>query len=295
MKVRANGIDIEVEDTGADGGQADRPVVVLIMGLGMQLVAWPPSLVQALVASGLRVVRFDNRDAGLSQKFDALGVPNLLVEGLRLQFGLAVRTPYPLQALALDTLGVLDALGIADAHVVGASMGGMVAQRVAIAAPRRVRTLTSIMSTSGARYLPGPRPQVARALLGRPRDGSEDAIVDHVVHLFQLIGSPGFPTPEPDLRERIRLLVRRSYAPAGTARQLAAVAADVRRADELPGITAPTLVFHGLQDPLVPFACGHDTALRIPGARLVGVPGMGHDLAPGVVDRLLEALVPHLR
>lgn len=294
MKVRANNISIEVEDTGADGGQAGRPVVLLIMGLGMQLVAWPPAMVDALVDAGFRVVRMDNRDIGLSQHFDELGVPNLLWESMKLRMGMAVRAPYRVHDLAADSIGVLDALGIAKAHVVGASMGGMVAQRVALAAPSRVGTLTSIMSSSGARYLPGPKPQVLRAMFSRPASQTEEAILDHYVQLFRVIGSPGFPLDEAALRERIRIGLRRSYHPAGTLRQLAAVGADASRADELAQLKPPTLVIHGTEDPLVPFACGQDTARRIPGARLVAVRGMGHDLPPGVVERILEPLIPHL-
>jgi pimeloyl-ACP methyl ester carboxylesterase len=295
MKVQANGIPVEVEDTAATPQDAARPVVLLIMGLGMQLVAWPPAFVQALVDAGFRVVRFDNRDVGLSAGFDHLGVPNLLWESFKHRVGFAVRAPYDLQAMAGDAIGVMDALAIQRAHVVGVSMGGMIAQRVALTAPGRVLSLTSIMSSSGARFLPGPKPQVLQALLRRPRDNSEQAAVDHYVHLFRVIGSPGFPLDEAELRERILRAVRRNFNPAGSARQIAAVAADTTRADELSRITAPTLVVHGTDDPLVPFACGHDTARRIPGARLVPVRGMGHDLPPGVVEHVLAALLPHLR
>ncbi|MEO5669828.1 MAG: alpha/beta fold hydrolase [Ramlibacter sp.] len=294
-QVQANGIRIAVEDTGADGSQAGRPVVLLIMGLGMQLVAWPPVFVQALVDQGFRVVRFDNRDVGLSQHFDHLGVPNILWESVKHRFGFAVRAPYTLPEMAADAIGVLDALGIAKAHVVGVSMGGMIAQRVALAAPDRTLSLCSIMSSSGARHLPGPQAHVMRAMLGRPKDMSEEMILDHYVRLFKVIGSPGFPVDEAMLRERVLAGTRRSFHPEGTLRQMTAVAADSSRADELARVKSPTLVVHGKSDPLVPFACGHDTARRIPGAKLVGIDGMGHDLAPGVVQRLLVSLVPHLK
>jgi pimeloyl-ACP methyl ester carboxylesterase len=269
--------------------------VVLIMGLGMQLVAWPAAFVGALVQAGFRVVRFDNRDVGLSQHFDHLGVPNIVWESFKHRVGLPVHAPYTLHELAADTLGVMDALGIDSAHVVGVSMGGMVAQRVALAAPQRVRSLASIMSSSGARYLPGPKPHVLQALISRPRGHGEAAIVDHYVHLFRVIGSPGFATNEAELRESILVATRRGYYPQGTMRQLTAVAADTRRADELPRIKAPTLVLHGRADPLVPLACGHDTARRITGAKFQVIDGMGHDLAPGVVEHLLAHLVPHLQ
>jgi pimeloyl-ACP methyl ester carboxylesterase len=159
MKIKANGIQIEVEDTGADGSQNDRPVVLLIMGLGMQLIAWPPALVQGLVDAGFRVIRHDNSDIGLSQHFDHLGVPNLVWATLQHRLGLSPKAPFTLSDMAADAVGVLDALKIERAHIVGVSMGGMIAQRVAIAAPKRVLSLTSIMSSSGARGLPRAKPQ----------------------------------------------------------------------------------------------------------------------------------------
>ena len=290
MKIKANGIDIEVEDTGGSG-----PVVVLIMGLGMQLVAWPLQLVDALVAAGYRVIRHDNRDIGLSQKFDHKGVPNLVWESIKLKFGITPRAPYSLKDMALDTVGVLDALGVAQAHIVGASMGGMIAQRVALAAPGRTLSLTSIMSTSGAKGLPNPKAKVIRALMARPKGQDREAILKHYVHLLRVIGSPAFPMEESLVRERISAGLDRSYAPFGTMRQMVAIAADTGRARALAAITAPTLVLHGKADPLVPYACGEDTARRIAGARMVGIDGMGHDLPPEVITRLLPPLLGHLQ
>lgn len=290
MKIKANGIDIEVEDTGGTG-----PVVVLIMGLGMQLVAWPPALVDALVAAGYRVIRHDNRDIGLSQKFDHKGVPNLLWESLKLKLGLTLRTSYSLNDMALDTVGVLDTLGVAQAHIVGASMGGMIAQRVALAAPRRVLSLTSIMSTSGAKGLPSPNPKVIRALMARPKGQDREAVLKHYVNLLRVIGSPAFPMQESMVRERIAIGLDRSYAPLGTMRQMVAIAADTGRAKALAAVTTPTLVIHGRADPLVPFACGQDTAARISGARLVAIDGMGHDLPPEVIDLMLPPMLEHMQ
>jgi pimeloyl-ACP methyl ester carboxylesterase len=292
MKIRANGIDIKVEDSAA-GVPTGQPVALLIMGLGMQLVAWPPAMVHGLVDAGYRVVRFDNRDAGLSQHFDALGTPNLLWESLKYRFGWKTTPPYTLQDMARDALGVLDALQIASAHVVGVSMGGMVAQRLALLAPGRVLTLSSIMSSSGARGLPAASPAVTRVLLSRPAGKGKQAAIDHSFTLFKTIGSPGFPMLDADLRNRVTQATERSLHPQGIMRQMVAIVADSTRADALRGITIPTLVVHGKADPLLPFACGEDTARRIPGARLVGIDGMGHDLAPGVVDHLLAHLVPH--
>ena len=295
MKIKANQIDIEIEDTGPDPSGQERPAVLLIMGLGMQLVAWPPAMVQALVDAGYRVIRLDNRDIGLSQKFDHLGQPNLVWQSIKYKLGLRVTAPYSLHDMAADALAVLDTLNVEKAHVVGVSMGGMIAQRVALAAPARVLSLTSIMSSSGARGLPQAQPQVMRVLLSRPVGSDPGSVLAHYVRLFKTIGSPGFPVDDVALREHIAVGVQRGFHPAGTLRQMVAIAADSRRAAELAALRLPTLVIHGKADPLVPFACGEDTARRIPGATLVGIEGMGHDLPPGVVQRLLEPLIPHLQ
>jgi pimeloyl-ACP methyl ester carboxylesterase len=290
MKIEANNVAIEVEDTGGTGTP-----VLLIMGLGMQLVAWPPQMVDALVQAGYRVIRFDNRDIGLSQKFEHLGKPNLLWAGLKHRMGWTIKPPYTLHDMAQDSLGVLDALGIAQAHIIGASMGGMIAQRVALQAPQRVLSLNSIMSSSGARELPPAQPQVMRALFKRPASADLDAVVNHYVNLLGIIGSPGFAIDPVLLRERLTASIQRSYYPPGTMRQMVAIAADTGRAQELASLRSPTLVLHGHADPLVPFAHGQDTARRISGARLVGIEGMGHDLAPGVVARLLQEIIPFIR
>ena len=296
MKIRANGIDIEVEDSAqADASFASKPAVLLIMGLGMQLIAWPPEMVRALEEAGYRVVRFDNRDVGLSSYFDALGKPNLLWASVKYKLGLVPVAPYTLSDMAADAVGVLDALAITEAHVVGVSMGGMIAQRVALAAPARTLSLTSIMSTSGARNLPPPSPKVLRMLLSRPTGRSTAAVVEHMVRLFKAIGSPAYPTPEADMRVRVTAGVQRALHPVGTLRQMLAVVADITRAALLHRIAAPTLVIHGKADPLVPLACGEDTARRIPGAKLVVIDGMGHDLPPEPVRQILAALIPHLQ
>ena len=297
MKLKANGIALEVEVNGdrADGQGRPRPVVLLIMGLGMQLTAWPLPLVNALVDAGYCVVRFDNRDVGLSHQFDALGTPNLLLESLKHKFGWSLKPPYTVHDMALDALGVLDALNIDQAHMVGLSMGGMIAQRVALVAPQRTLSLTSIMSSSSARHLPGPAPHIVRALLSRPAGRTEQAVIDHGVKLFTLISSPGFARDAAALRQQITAATRRAHTPRGTARQMVAVVADAARTADLHRITAPTLVVHGKADALIPFVCGEDTARRIPGATLLGIDGMGHDLPAGVVARLIEALPAHFQ
>ena len=290
MKVTANGLQIEVDDTGGEG----RPVVLLIMGLGMQLVGWPQAFVQRLVDAGFRVVRHDNRDIGLSQGFDHAGTGNIVWESIRQKLGLQVRSAYTLQDMARDSLGVLDALGIKHAHVVGASMGGMIAQHLAADAPDRVTSLVSIMSSSGARGLPGPRSEVAAMLLRRPLGAGEAELVAHSVRLLRLIQSPAYPQSTEELTERLTFSMRRAYRPAGMFRQMLAIGADSRRPEVLPRIKCPTLVLHGEADALVPIACGQDTAKRIPGAKFIGIPGMGHDLPPEVCAILVNHIAPFL-
>src|SRR5262245_3201050 len=192
----------------------------MIMGLGMQLTAWPEPLVRRLIERGFRVIRVDNRDVGLSQGFDAAGVPNLLWAALRHAMHLPVASPYLLSDMAGDALGVLDALGLQRAHVCGASMGGMIAQHLASAHPQRVKSLTLMMTTSGARGLPRAHPQVQRALLSRPRGRDDEAVATHLQHIFELIGSPGYRSDPAVVHQRVLASVRRAYRPAGTARQL---------------------------------------------------------------------------
>ena len=292
MQVSAGNTRIEVDDQ----GPASAEPLLLIMGLGMQLVAWPMPLVQSLVDAGFRVIRNDNRDIGLTQHMDHMGVPNVLWESLKFRLRLSVRAPYSVSDMARDAVGVLDALGVDKAHMVGVSMGGMIAQRVAIAAPHRVLSLTSIMSSSGARGLPEAKPAVLRALLSRPRGKEREDVIDHFFKVLRVIGSPGFPIEDDLLRQRIATGTDRSYHPSGSMRQMMAIAADTpARANALARISAPTLVLHGKADPLVPYGCGEDTARRIPGAKLVGIEGMGHDLAPGVVARILPPMIAHMR
>lgn len=290
MKVKANGIDIEVEDSGGSGEP-----LLLIMGLGVQLVHWPPYFVQPLVEAGYRVIRLDNRDIGLSQYFPQFGRPNPTWGGLMLALGRQVEAPYTLGDMAADALGVLDALGIERAHVAGASMGGMIAQRLALAAPERVRSLVSIMSTSGARGLPKPASHVVRAMLARPRNGGREALLRYYVELYRIIGGPSYDQPEADLRAAITVSLDRAQNPDGMLRQLRAIMADTRRADELTKMRVPTLVLHGREDPLVPVNCGADTARRIPDSRYVVIERMGHALPPSVSRPVVAEMIPFLR
>ena len=286
MQLSANGIRLEVEDHGPPHGEP----LLLVMGLGMQLLGWHEDLVALLVARGFRVIRFDNRDIGLSQRFDEHGVPNLALDSLRYALGLRVRSPYTLQDMAADALGILDALGIASAHICGASMGGMIAQRMAAIAPGRVRSLTLMMTSSGARRLPGPTLKVRSAMISRPSSQTVDGIVEHYVRLYALIGSPAYPSPPAWLRERFTTSVKRSYRPAGTARQMVAIAADGDRSPVLGSIRVPTRIIHGRADPLVPVAAGHDLKAKIPAAQIDIVEGMGHDLPTPLYPRFVDGI-----
>jgi len=286
MQISANGIALEIEDHGSPQGEP----VLLIMGLGMQLLAWHEDFVASLVARGFRVIRFDNRDIGLSQSFDSAGVPNLALDSLRFALGLRVRSAYTLADMAADSVAVLDVLGIAKAHVCGASMGGMIAQHVAARHPERVKSLTLMMTSSGARRLPGPSLKVRGALTSRPKDQRLETIVEHYVNLYGLIGSPAYPAGKDYLRERFTRSVRRSYRPAGTARQMVAIAADGDRTPLLGKLRPPTHVIHGAADPLVPVGAGHDLGARIPGATLDVIEGMGHDLPKELWPRFVAGI-----
>jgi len=286
MQLSANGLALEVDDQGPPSG----PAVLLIMGLGMQLTAWPDVLVRQLLQQGFRVIRFDNRDAGLSQGFDHLGVPNMLMATARHFTRMPIKPPYTLADMAADAVGVLDALGIQRAHVCGASLGGMVAQHVAASWPQRVRSLTLLMTTAGARHLPGPTLAAQQVLLSRPADNSLQARVNHGLHVFRRIGSPDYPPDPTAFEAQIRANILRAWHPSGTTRQLVAVAADGDRTPLLARIGAPTHVMHGLADPLVPSACGSHLAQHIQGATIDLVPGMGHDFPLALMPRLADGI-----
>jgi len=290
--VIANGLKLEVETM---GNPAD-PAVLLIMGLGMQLVAWPEPFCRALVDAGFHVIRFDNRDVGLSDKITARKPANLPLAVMRYFLRLPVRAPYLIDAMAADSIGVLDALGIKAAHFVGVSLGGMIAQTAAANYPKRCLSLTSIMASSGDRRLPNASLKVTRMMLSRPpAKASVEELTDHLVGLFQAIGSPGYPTPPALMRERLSDGLRRGYHPRGTLQQLLAIVASGDRSAQLRTIAKPTLILHGDSDPLVRVAHGIDCARKIPRAELKIVPGMGHDLAPGLLPILSDALIRHFR
>lgn len=288
-QARANGITIEYDVRGPEGGEP----LLLIMGLGAQMTRWAPAFADKLAGQGLRVIRFDNRDVGLTTKLDAAGVPDLAAVFGALKDGRKPDVAYTLDDMAADAVGLLDALGIDRAHIVGASLGGMVAQLVAADYPDRTLSLTSIMSTTGHREVPTATPEAAAVLNNRGPDPSQDleGYLDHAVRGQQVVGSPGYPTAPEEIRARIAEDYSRAFHPAGFARQYAAAIASPDRRAKLAKVTAPTVVIHGADDPLVPLAGGEDTARHAPGAELRVVPGMGHDFPAALYDTLVEGIM----
>jgi len=290
-QTNANGLSITYEDK----GPRDAPVILLVMGLGGQLTLWPDEFVDALNVHGFRTIRYDNRDVGLSTRFEAAGVPNLKWMFVKAALGLPVRPAYTLADMAADAVALLDGLGVQRAHIVGASMGGMIAQHIAARYPARVLSLTSIMSTTGNRRLPRARKEAMRVLVNRPMGGDPEEMIAYSVRAAQVIGSPGYPPDEARLQRQVRADYERGFYPQGVARQMAAIIADGDRRPMLRTIRTPTLVIHGEDDPLVPLAGGRDTAASIAGSRLMTVPGMGHDLPLALVDTLTDAIAKHAK
>ncbi len=285
------GIEIFYEDQGSP----DAEVILLVMGLGAQMVLWPDELVAALVGDGFRVIRYDNRDIGLSQKMDGARAPGLAVQVLRKKIGFPAKVPYTLKDMADDGVGLLDALGIEKAHVVGASMGGMIVQLMAVHHGERLMTMTSIMSTTGNGKLPQAEKHAMDALIAPLAALDEETVIAHGLNIAKNIGSPGYPF-DPDVqRERVRRTMRRSVYPAGLPRQLAAIIDDGCRRARLAQVRTPTLVLHGEADPLVKLEAGEDTARHISGARLVTIPGWGHDLPIALVPRIAGEIAGHAR
>ena len=288
MRAEVNGLEIEYEVEGAETA----PVMLLIMGLGTQMTRWPRGLVDGLVAAGFRVIRYDNRDVGLSSRLDDAGAPDLPAVMTAMLTGGAVPVAYDLADMAADAVGLLDALGIERAHLVGASMGGMIAQIVAATRPDRVLSLASVMSSSGNPALPRATDAVLAMLASpRPDPGDEAAIIDRVVAGAALMGSPAYPVDPAIRRAAATEDYRRGYYPAGIARHTAAIVASGDRRPLLATIAAPTVVIHGTADPLVPVEAGRDTAAAIPGARMVELAGMGHDLPDELVPDVLDAIL----
>jgi pimeloyl-ACP methyl ester carboxylesterase len=283
MMAQVNGIELCYETFGDPSAEP----LLLVMGLGGQLTAWPVELCESFVDRGFFVIRYDNRDVGRSTKLDAAEV-DFLPTFLAAQQGEPVEVPYLLSDMAADAVALLDALGIDSAHVVGASMGGMIAQAIAIEHPTRVRTLTSVMSTTGEREVGQPTAEAMQVLLSPAPEGRE-AVIEAGLVSRQLIGSPD-QFDEAVAREALELAYDRGYHPAGTARQLLAILASGSRADGLRALDVPALVIHGDADQLVTPSGGKRTAELIPGAELLILEGMGHDLPPSQLAPIVDAI-----
>jgi pimeloyl-ACP methyl ester carboxylesterase len=274
-KAQAGAVELAYETFGDDG----QPPVLLVMGIGSQMINWHEDFCTALSTDRF-VIRFDNRDVGESQWLEGE------VDIAACAAGDTSSAVYTLDDMADDAVGLLDALGLSSAHVVGASLGGMIAQTIAIRHPQRVRTLTSIMSTTGEPGVAKPTEEATAALMSPPAQ-SRDEAMERILEVRRVIGSPGFPRDEEDIRQRAGRAWDRGVNPAGFARQLAAVYASGDRTEALRSLDVPTLVVHGEDDPLIPVSGGRATAAAIPGAQLWTVPGMGHDLPRAMWPELI--------
>ena len=288
-KVEANGIVLAYESH----GPADRETILLIAGTNMQLTSWPSALCQELVKRGYRVITYDNRDVGLSTRFDSAGAPDFAAVVAAAQAGKPAPLPYTLYDMAKDGVALLDALAIREAHIAGVSMGGMIAQIIATDHAERTLSLTSIMATDGKPGLPFlGKPEVMAKVPPPAPDGHRKAYIERTVKLRQVIGSPGYPSDEQTLLKTITRDVDRSYCPACEPRQAAAAlftSLEDRRT-RLRSIRIPTVVIHGAEDPLVPLEAGRDTAANIPDAEFRVIPGMGHDLPRALIGTIANSI-----
>ena len=285
---KANGIDIAYETFGDPGANP----MLLIIGLGSQMIVWDDEFCTQLASRGYWVIRFDNRDIGLSTRFDEAGVPNISTLMQAQAQGEAAHAPYTLSDMMHDAMGLLDALGIDSVHVVGLSMGGMIGQIMAVEFPERIRTLTSVMSSTGDPGLPPPKPE-ALSILFTPLPTERIDYIESCVHVWRVLSGPKFPVDETRVRKWAEQSHDRGLNPAGFARQHAAIIVSGSRKEMLRSVTVPTMVLHGDADPLVPVECGIDTANAIPGAKLVIVKGMGHALPKALWPRVINAIVRH--
>ena len=286
--VTANGIQIEYDTF----GDISSPAILLIAGNGAQIYFWDVEFCELLVKKGYFVIRFDNRDTGLSTKYDEAGIPDFPAAIKALMEGKPVESAYSLDDMADDAVGLLNALGIEKAHICGASMGGMIAQVIAYRHPKHVLSLTSIMSTTGNPDLPQGKPDALAAVLA-PAPAEREAYVEHMMNVWRKIWSPGFPFEETRARTFIEKSYDRSYYPQGAVRQNIALIANGDRRPSLSTIAVPTLVIHGADDPLIAVEGGKDTARIIQGSKLLIINGMGHDMPKGVWVKIVTAISQH--
>lgn len=283
--INANGISLEYDTFGSTGG---RPLL-LVMGLGAQMIHWRDEFCALLAGRDHYVIRFDNRDSGLSEKFGHLGIPDMAEMAARLLAGEPARAPYTLDDMAADAFGLLDALEVEAAHICGASMGGMIVQAMALNAPHRVRSITSIMSSTGNPALPPASDEAIAAMLS-PAEGDREAVIERSLHVSRVIGSPAYPLPEEEARVRAASSYDRSFYPEGVARQMAAIAAHGNRRPRLETLGLPALVVHGEADPLVRVQGAHDTHQALKGSKLMVLEGMGHDLPEPLWPEIVAAI-----
>jgi pimeloyl-ACP methyl ester carboxylesterase len=287
---RANGLSMAYESFGNEKAET----ILLIQGIGAQLTAWPPELCRQLAVQGYHVIRFDNRDVGLSSKLDSLGMPDWASVIPLIGTCDKAPLPYSLEDLAKDAVGLLDALRIRRAHLVGASMGGAIAQLIAIHYPERALSLTSIMASSGNPKLPPGDPQVLKTMgTPPPQTNHTDSLAAYLVNIYKALSSPAYPTADSVLMQMARSAINRSWYPIGSARQAAAVLIgdNCDRRARLSHISVPTVVVHGENDPVVRLAAGKEVAATIPQAKFIAVPGMGHDLPMQLVPQLRDAIL----
>lgn len=288
QQVKANGITVCAESF----GDSAAPPIVLVMGLGAQMTAWDDRFCTQLADRGFRVVRFDNRDIGLSTRFDAAGVPNVMALMGNIALGKPIEVPYTLRDMAADTVGVLDAFGFSRAHVVGASMGGGIVQELAIHHPERLLSMTSVMSSTGSTKVPPASPE-ALAVLFTPAPTDRTGYIAHAQNVARILRGPHFPEEAAGDAGRAARNFDRGINPPGVARQLAAIFASGDRTARLAAVRTPTLVIHGDADPLIRVEGGHFTAAAIPGASLHVVPKMGHSLPEAVWPKLIDLIAGH--
>lgn len=288
--VEANGIRIEYDTFGE---KSARPLL-LIMGLATQMISWDEEFCKMLTDRGHYVIRFDNRDVGLSSKMEEAGVPNIMEAFQKSMRGEKIDAPYTLDDMADDAVGLLDALGIDKAHICGASMGGMIAQTIAIRHPSRVKSLISIMSTTGNQKLPPSKPEAMEFLI-KPVPKEREEYIEYSVKMCRVFAGKGFEFDEQRMRDLMTRAYDRCFCPRGVMRQIMAVTAHGSRKEALASVKTPTLVIHGGDDPLVPVEGGKDTAEAVPGAELLIIEGMGHDLPVEVWPRLVDAISSHTK
>jgi len=279
--IMANGIQLEVEER----GRADSPAIIMVRGLGTQLIDWPEALLSGLASAGFRVIIFDNRDVGLSQKFS--GLPDIGNVAKKTEIA-----PYTIHDMEDDIVGLMDSLGIDRAHLFAISMGGMIGQVLAATHGDRLLSFFSVMSSSSRKGLPAATPEAAATLVKKTGpDAGDEEIIAATAEGLRVCGSPGYPLTEMERDKIARNRHKRNYTPDGVVRQMAAMVAGGSRIALLESITVPTMVIHGADDPLIPLAAGKDTAETIPSARLEVIEGMGHDLPLGLVSRLIDLIV----